>query len=94
MPPPDLIGMPTPTSMSACTMCRSPIADRIVKLDQHASAGIGFYWRVELTATDIPVVYNYLLDPASRHYRESDVFTGTVKATAPFPVEIDLTTWR
>jgi hypothetical protein len=46
---------------------------------------------VELTATSIPVVYTYLLDSASRHYRDGDVFTGTVKATAPFPIEIDLT---
>lgn len=72
----------------------SETTDRIVKLDQYASAGIAFYWRVELTATDIPVIYTYLLDSASRHYREGDVFTGLVKASAPFPVEIDLTTWR
>jgi hypothetical protein len=52
------------------------------------------YWRVELTATGIPVACTYLLDSASRHYREGDVFTGIVKATAPFPVKIDLTTWR
>ena len=35
-----------------------------------------FYWRVELTASVIPVVYTYLLDAASRRYREADVFTG------------------
>jgi hypothetical protein len=39
-------------------------------------------------------VYTYLLDPASRRYRDGDVFTGTVKTAAPFPVEIDLTSWR
>jgi Uma2 family endonuclease len=72
----------------------SETTDRVVKLDQYARAGIGFYWRVELTATSVPVVYTYVLDPAIRRYRESEVFTGTVKAAAPFPVEIDLTTLR
>lgn len=72
----------------------SETTDRIVKLNQYASAGIPFYWRVELTAASVPVVYTYILDPASEHYREGDVFTGVVKATAPYPVEVDLTTWR
>jgi hypothetical protein len=35
-------------------------------------------------------VYTYLLDSASRRYRDSDVFTGLVKATVPFPVEVEL----
>lgn len=47
-------------------------------------------WRVELTPTRIPVVYTYLLDSASRRYRDGDVYIGLVKATAPFQVEIDL----
>jgi hypothetical protein len=38
----------------------------------------------------IPVVYSYLLDSASGQYRDGEVFTGLVKATVPFPVEIDL----
>jgi Uma2 family endonuclease len=70
----------------------SETTDRIVKFNQYASGGIPFYWRVELTVTGIPVVYTYLLDSASKHYREGDVFTGIVKVTAPFPVEIDLVT--
>jgi hypothetical protein len=45
---------------------------------------------VELTATGIPVVYAYLLDSASGQYRDGEVFTGLVKATVPFPVDIDL----
>lgn len=68
----------------------SETTDRIVKRDQYAHAGIPFYWRVELIATGIPVVYTYLLDSASGRYRDGEVFTGVVKATAPFPVEIDL----
>lgn len=72
----------------------SETTDRIVKLDQYARAGIQFYWRVELSVPGVPIVYTYLLDPATRRYRESDVFTGMVKATVPFPVEVDLTTLR
>jgi Uma2 family endonuclease len=72
----------------------SETTDRIVKPDQYARAGIAFYWRVELTMAGLPVVYSYLLDSASRRYRESDVFTGVVKTAAPFPVEIDLTPAR
>jgi hypothetical protein len=68
----------------------SETTDRIVKRDQYAHAGISFYWRVELIATGIPVVYTYLLDSASGQYRDGDVFTGVVKATVPFSVEIDL----
>jgi Uma2 family endonuclease len=68
----------------------SETTDRIVKLDQYARAGIAFYWRVELTATGIPVVYSYLLDSASGRYRDGEVFTGLIKTTVPFHVEIDL----
>jgi Uma2 family endonuclease len=68
----------------------SETTDRIVKPGQYARSGIPFYWRVELTPTGIPVVYSYLLDSASGQYRDGEVFTGLVKATVPFPVEIDL----
>ncbi|MGH3283040.1 MAG: Uma2 family endonuclease [Trebonia sp.] len=72
----------------------SETTDRVVKPDQYARAGIAFYWRVELTVSGAPVVYSYVLDSASRRYREGEVFTGTIKATAPFPIEIDLATLR
>jgi Uma2 family endonuclease len=68
----------------------SETTDRIVKADQYAKAGIGFYWRIEQAATGTPLVYTYLLDPATRTYREGDVFAGTLKITAPFAAEIDL----
>jgi len=71
----------------------SETTDRIVKPDQYARAGIPFYWRVELTPTCIPVVYTYLLDSASRRYRDEAVFTGLVKATVPFQAEIDLSSF-
>ncbi|KIF75357.1 hypothetical protein QR77_18460 [Streptomyces sp. 150FB] len=68
----------------------SETTDRIVKVDQYATAGIPFYWRVEQVASGVPLVYTYVLDPASREYRDSDVFAGVIKTMAPFSVEIDL----
>ena len=68
----------------------SETTDRIVKVDQYAKAGIAFYWRIEQAVTGVPLVYAYILDPASRTYRDGEVFTGAVKATVPFQVEIDL----
>lgn len=68
----------------------SETTDRIVKLDQYAKAGIAFFWRVEQAATGIPLVYTYILDPVTRTYRTGDMFTGTVKVSAPFSVEVDL----
>ena len=41
---------------------------------------------------DVPVVYTDVLDPASRSYRDGQVFTGLVDTAAPFPVKIDLST--
>jgi Uma2 family endonuclease len=68
----------------------SETTDRIVKAEQYARAGIAFYWRVEQAATGLPLVYTYVLDPGSGRYRDGDVFTGTVKVTAPFALEVDL----
>src|SRR5580765_2967785 len=58
----------------------SETTDRIVKADQYARAGIPFYWRVEQSVTDVPLIYTHLLDPATRTYRDGEVFTGAVKA--------------
>ncbi|WP_020664212.1 Uma2 family endonuclease [Amycolatopsis benzoatilytica] len=68
----------------------SETTDRIVKTDQYAKAGIPFYWRVEQAAIGMPVVYTYVLDPASRAYRDGPVHTGRVEAAAPFSVTVDL----
>ncbi|GAA2954131.1 hypothetical protein GCM10010446_44030 [Streptomyces enissocaesilis] len=68
----------------------SETTDRIVKADQYAKAGIPFYWRVEQAATDVPIVYTYVLDPATKAYRDGEMFTGTVKATAPLSITVDL----
>ena len=61
-------------------------------MDQYAKAGIPFYWRVEQAVTGVPIVYTYVLDPANRAYRESEVFTGLVMAVVPFSVTVDLGT--
>ncbi|MBV6697708.1 Uma2 family endonuclease [Kitasatospora aureofaciens] len=68
----------------------SETTDRVVKLDQYAKAGIPFYWRIEQAAGRVPIVHTYVLDPAGRCYRVGELFTGLVKATVPYPVEVDL----
>lgn len=51
---------------------------------------VQFYWRIEQALTGMPIVHTYVLDMAGVKYRDTGVFTGLVKATAPFPVTIDL----
>ncbi|MEY9947262.1 Uma2 family endonuclease [Kitasatospora sp. GAS1066B] len=68
----------------------SETTDRIVKVEQYARAGIPFYWRIEQAANGIPLVYTCVLDPASASYRDGEVFTGVVRAAAPFQVDVDL----
>ncbi|MFG2377051.1 Uma2 family endonuclease [Streptomyces sp. NPDC048504] len=70
----------------------SETTDRIVKVDQYAKASIPFYWRVEQAATGVPIVYTYVLDPATKTYRDGEMFTGVIKAAAPFAVTVDLGT--
>ena len=68
----------------------SETADRIVKADQYAKAGIAFYWRIEQAATGVPITYTHVLDPATGRYHDAEVFTRIVKVLAPFSVEVDL----
>src|SRR5690242_3266521 len=68
----------------------SETTDRIVKAAQYARAGIRFYWRVEQAPTGAPLVYTYVLDPATGRYRDGEVLTGVIKLTVPFSVEVDL----
>ncbi|CAM5313640.1 Uma2 family endonuclease [Streptomyces californicus] len=68
----------------------SETTDRIVKVDQYAKAGIPFDWRIEQAATGVPIVYTYVLDPVTKAYRDGEIFTGTVKATASFSITVDL----
>lgn len=60
-------------------------AERYDSWSAEQSAGI------EQALTGMPIVHTYVLDMASAKYRDAEVFTGFVKATAPFPVTIDLT---
>ena len=53
------------------------------------AAGIQFYWRVEHAPTGAPLVYTYVLDPATGRYRDGEIFTSVVKLTVPFFVEVD-----
>ena len=68
----------------------SETTDRIVKADQYAKAGIAFYWRIEQASTGVPIVYTHVLDPATGRYHDAEVFTGVVKVSAPFTLEVDL----
>ncbi len=68
----------------------SETTDRIVKVEQYARAGIAFYWRIEQAAPGVPLIYTYILDPATGSYRTGEMFTGVIEVSAPFPVEIDL----
>ncbi|WP_329455942.1 Uma2 family endonuclease [Streptomyces sp. NBC_01497] len=68
----------------------SQTTDRIVTADQYTKAGVPFYWRVEQAATGVPIIYTYVLDPATTAYRDGEMFTGTVRATAPFSITVDL----
>ncbi|CAO5164322.1 putative restriction endonuclease domain-containing protein [Frankia sp. AiPs1] len=69
----------------------SETTDRVFKPEQYARAGIQFYWRIEQSASGVPLVHTYVLDLAARTYRAGDVHAGVVEAAAPFPVKIDLT---
>ncbi|WP_367124268.1 Uma2 family endonuclease [Streptomyces phytohabitans] len=66
----------------------SETTDRIVKVDQYAKAGIPFYWRIEQPATGVPIAYTYVLDPATKTYRDGEMFTDVIKTAAPFPVTL------
>ncbi|NED82858.1 Uma2 family endonuclease, partial [Streptomyces sp. SID11233] len=40
--------------------------------------------------TGVPIVYTYVLDPATKAYRDGAMFTGAIKTAAPFSVAVDL----
>jgi Uma2 family endonuclease len=68
----------------------SQYTDRKTKPTVYAEAGIRYYWRVE-TKDAVPVVFTYVLDEGTGSYAEAGTYIGTVKATVPFPVTVDLT---
>ncbi|GAB2827794.1 Uma2 family endonuclease [Streptomyces chlorus] len=64
--------------------------DREVKPRKYAAAGIKHFWRVEENE-ELPVIYVYELDPATKAYIPMGIFHNRLKLTVPFPVDIDLT---
>jgi hypothetical protein len=69
----------------------SQATGRIVGVHRYVQAGIRHYWRIEWSATGVPVGCVYVLDPAAQVYREEAICSGVVHVTAPFPVTVDLT---
>ncbi|MEU4086097.1 Uma2 family endonuclease [Streptomyces aureus] len=66
--------------------------DREVKPRKYAEAGVPHFWRVEQDeGKGLPVVYVYELDPATRSYGLTGIFHDRLKASVPFPIDIDLT---
>lgn len=66
--------------------------DREVKPRKYAAAGVPHFWRVEKDGhTELPVVYVYELDPATKSYALTGIFHDRLKLTVPFDIEIDLT---
>ncbi|GAA1075030.1 MULTISPECIES: Uma2 family endonuclease [Nocardiopsis] len=64
--------------------------DRKRKPLLYAEAGIAHFWRVE-QGEDGPVVYIYEIDPATKAYFPTGIHHAHLTASAPFPVDIDLT---
>ncbi|MFW5416006.1 Uma2 family endonuclease [Nocardiopsis sp. CNT-189] len=64
--------------------------DRKRKPLLYAEAGIAHFWRVE-KGDGGPVVYTYEIDPATRAYFLTGIHHSHLAASAPFPVDIDLT---
>ncbi len=63
---------------------------REAKPQKYAKAGIRHYWRVEENV-DLPVVYVYELDPATRTYVPTGIHHDRLRLTVPFLIDIDLT---
>lgn len=62
--------------------------DRVTKRGEYADAGIPHYWIVDL---DEPVSMTVHPLAGEFGYADDGVVTGRFSATAPFPVELDLT---
>ncbi|MEU2997425.1 MULTISPECIES: Uma2 family endonuclease [unclassified Streptomyces] len=64
--------------------------DRGVKPRRYAEAGIKHFWRVEQDDDDLPVVYVYELDPATRTYTPTGIHHRKMNLSVPFPIDVDL----
>jgi len=69
----------------------SQATGRIVGVHRYAQAGIGHYWRIEWSATGVPIACTYDLDPTAQVYRENAICGDLIHVTTPFPVTINLT---
>jgi len=66
--------------------------DRDTRPHKYARAGIPHFWRVEMTGEDdLPVVYVYELDPATKSYVVTGIYHDRLKLSVPFDIDIDLT---
>ncbi|MFF5875746.1 Uma2 family endonuclease [Streptomyces californicus] len=64
--------------------------DRGVKPRKYAEAGVKHFWRVEQGDDDLPVVYVYELDPATRAYTPTGIHHQKMNLSVPFPIDVDL----
>ncbi|MEV6974597.1 Uma2 family endonuclease [Kitasatospora sp. NPDC093806] len=64
-------------------------ADRVVKPEKYAEAGIPHYWVIE-EEDGLPVVHVYELDTNVGAYAPGGIFRGRLQRSVPFPVDIDL----
>lgn len=64
--------------------------DRDTKPRKYAKAGIRYYWRVE-NDEGRTVVYLYERDPATECFSLTGIHHDQLKTTAPFTIDIDLT---
>ncbi|MFI7703785.1 Uma2 family endonuclease [Nonomuraea sp. NPDC049480] len=69
----------------------SEVRDRERKPTLYAEAGIPHFWRVE-EINDMPAVFVYEIDPATKSYVITGVHHDRLKVSVPFDIDIDLTT--
>lgn len=65
--------------------------DREVKPRKYAAAGVPHFWRVEEDGEQGLIAYVYERDPATKRYVITGIFRDSLKVTAPFGIDIDLT---
>lgn len=70
----------------------SVTTDRLHKFMEYAAIGIPHYWRIEFEHVGGVAVHAFELEPATQRYESAGIFHDRLKTSAPFPVDIDLTT--
>ncbi|GHJ39644.1 hypothetical protein Sm713_52530 [Streptomyces sp. TS71-3] len=65
--------------------------DRDTKPHKYATAGIPYFWLVEMTeGNHRPVVRTYELDPVAKQYESTGIHHDQLKLGAPFDIDIDI----